>query len=703
MQRLKIAVFVSGLAAVVAQTLIIREGLSLFGGNELVSGILLCFWLVWVGVGSLIFTKLKLKLSPLVVFSSLLFILSVSAVFSVTFIRCAPKIFSLPFGEVVSLDKIIYVAIISLAPTCMVFGALFPAASKILKPEKVYLIEGLGSFFGGVVISFILIQILPPYGILLIVMCSLIFCALLIMNRKLLFLPFILLVLLTKIDDIELLLRKTQMGGQNIIGLKESRYGVITVTQSGPQVNFYTNGLYDFSYPDLYTSEEAVHYPLLLHESPKKVLLVGGGVGNCITQILKHHVDEITYCELDPLLFAMGEKYIGEQLKDIQNLDVIFGDARFFIKNTKKKYDVIIINLPNPVNVQLNRFYTKEFFAEAKRIINPHGILSVRITAPPDIISPIFGQLFNTVYKSLHLSFENILSLPVAKTTFIASDKQIGLEDLVDILKMRIQERNLDLIYVNDYFFDYNLIWEKLNYLKEQIEKSQGVLNTDLKPVCYYFTTILWGGVLSDTLKKGFITLFGLSPLLYLLPLIFVVLFFRRKAVIYLSVFSIGASEIATEVILIVLFQSVYGYLYGWIGAIIAFYMLGLAAGTLFYLKSPLIKGNLITILSQLEFMMSLYCVIIILLSFAKLPGTNLIIPLLIFIGGFLGGIQFPLSIGILKRERAGIVYGIDMLGSSLGALVTAVIFIPILGIVFTLVIFVILNLLVGIGLRTTV
>ena len=96
----------------VAQTLIIREGLSLFGGNELVSGILLCFWLVWVGVGSLIFTKLKLKLSPLVVFSSLLFILSVSAVFSVTFIRCAPKIFSLPFGEVVSLDKIIYVAMI---------------------------------------------------------------------------------------------------------------------------------------------------------------------------------------------------------------------------------------------------------------------------------------------------------------------------------------------------------------------------------------------------------------------------------------------------------------------------------------------------------------------------------------------------------------------------------------------------------------
>jgi predicted membrane-bound spermidine synthase len=58
------------------------------------------------------------------------------------------------------------------------------------------------------------------------------------------------------------------------------------------------------------------------------------------------------------------------------------------------------------------------------------------------------------------------------------------------------------------------------------------------------------------------------------------------------------------------------------------------------------------------------------------------------------------LSIAIISRERAGFVYGIDLIGSSLGALMTAMILIPILGIVFTLVIFGLMNLFVGIGLN---
>ncbi|KPJ73738.1 hypothetical protein AMJ52_03330 [candidate division TA06 bacterium DG_78] len=697
----KIAVFISGFAAVIAQTLIIREGLSLFGGNELVSGLLLCFWLAWVGIGSIVFTRLQLRIKPVLGYSLLLFLLSVFSVFSITIIRLAPHIFSLPFGEIISLDKIIFIALISLAPTCMIFGMLFPAASQLLKPEKVYLLEGIGSFFGGIIISFVLIQFLPSYGILLIMMCALIASGFSLINRKLILVTLCILPLFFKIGDIELALRKIQMGGQALIGLRESRYGVIAVTQSGTQVNFYTNGVYDFSYPDLYSSEEAVHYPLLLHGSPRSVLLVGGGMGNCITQIFKHpDVTEVTYCELDPLLFAVGEKYIGEHLHGYKNLTVIFGDARFFIKHTRKKYDIIIINLPDPVNAQLNRFYTVEFFAEAKRILNSDGILSVRITSPPDIISPIFGQLLNTVYRSLHVSFKNILVLPAAKTTYVATEQEIQLENIVNIIKMHMRERKLDLVYVNDYFFDYNFSWEKLAYLRGRVKESKGISNTDVKPVCYYFTNTLWGGM-PENLKRGFMTLFGLHPIWFLLPLIFIFLFFRRRSMVYVSVLAVGASEISTEVILIILFQIFYGYLYGWIGAIIACYMLGLAAGTLFYLKSSLMKNNLTILLSYLEFIVSIYCGVIILLSIAQLPGTNFIIPILIFIGGFLGGLHFPMSVAILKRETAGIVYGVDLFGSSIGALITTVIFIPILGIVFTLVIFILVNLLVGIGLRT--
>jgi len=66
-----------------------------------------------------------------------------------------------------------------------------------------------------------------------------------------------------------------------------------------------------------------------------------------------------------------------------------------------------------------------------------------------------------------------------------------------------------------------------------------------------------------------------------------------------------------------------------------------------------------------------------------------------------MGGLHFPLSIALLKRRNAGSVYSVDLIGSSLGALITAVIFIPILGIVFTLFLFFVFNAVVGVGLRT--
>lgn len=693
--------FFSGTAAVIAQTLMIRESIALFGGYELISGILLCFWLVWAGIGSFVYSKSKIRLTARASYTFLLILLSLFTVFSISFIRLTLSIFALPFGEIIPLGKVIIISFLSLAPTSFIFGALFPAASRLLEPEQVYFYEGIGSFCGGILLSFILVQILPTYGILLLVVCLLVTCAIAITSKKrLLIIPVLLLFVFVKINNIEWFLRSKQMPGQELVGLAESRYGVIAVTRSGTQINFYTNGVYDFSYPDLYSSEEAVQYPMLMHDAPRNVLLVGGGVSSCLEQILKHEPEHVTYLELDPHIIRIADPHIGKSIDAYDNVSVIFGDGRFYIKKTKEKYDVVIINLPDPVNVQLNRFYTTDFFAEVRRVLNENGILSIRITAPPDIISPLFGQLLNTVERSLKTSFKEVLILPAAKTTFLASDHKIESINVVNILKERTRERNLALQYVNEYFFDYNLTTEKMNYLKERVADSPAALNTDLKPVCYYYTMILWGGVVSESIREIFIKIFNANPFLFLLLFIPFPFFLRRRSIVYLSVFSIGASEISAEVILIILFQIYYGYVYSWIGAIIAFYMLGLALGTMFYMRSMLFRRSTRKVLSNVELVMGFYFAVILLISLVKIPGTALLIPFLVFFGGFMGGLHFPLSIAILKRRHAGTVYSVDLVGSSFGALITAVIFIPILGIVFTLFLFIVLNILVGTGLR---
>ena len=703
MKRASTVVFISGFAAVVAQTLIIREALALFSGNELVSGILLCFWLIWGGIGSIVFSSLRLKHNPARVYAILLGFLLILQVFSLCFIRLAPRIFTLPMGEVIDLGRIVLISLLTLAPVCMVIGALFPAASRILQPERVYLLEGLGAFVGGILFSFLLVMILPPFGIMLLSCIILMLVAVYFLQMaRLLWIPLLFLVVFIWIGSIEMYFRKVQMGDVDLVGLQESRYGVIAVTRSGDQYNFYTNGLYDFSYPDPYSSEEAVHYPLLLHPDPEHVLLVGGGIGHSIIEVLKHpSVDNITYVELDPELFDMGQEYLGESLSNSEKLTIIFGDARHYVKNAELEYDIVIVNLPDPVNAQINRFYTREFFRETNNILAPGGLLSVRVTAPPNIIGPLYGQLLRTVHNTLNTVFCNIVVLPAAKMTFIASNGMLTAEDIADTLSARINRRELEVVYVNEYYFRYDLSAEKIDYLNERIAGSAGSLNSDIKPVCYYFSSILWGGILSSSARKVFVGLFDIPMVFFLLPLLLVFFFYRRMSIVYVSILAVGASEISAEVILIVLFQVSYGYVYGWIGAIIACYMLGLAAGTLTYLKVPGLRIKPVRNLLKIEFSMGLYFAAIIAVVLIGLPYVNLLTAFLVFAGGFLGGMHFPLSIAALGGQRAGFVYGIDLVGSSIGALVTAMILIPILGIVFTLFIFVLMNCLVGVGLAT--
>lgn len=704
MQHVRITVFVSGVAAVVMQTILIREGLVLFGGYELVSGILLCFWLLWGGLGSFLGTRLRGSLGILGQrYAVLLLLLCVCSALSLMGMRYALRIFALPFGEVMSIENILLISCIVLAPVCLLFGALFPVAAHILTPEGVYLLEGIGAFLGGIIITFILLPLVSPFGILLLTIIIISMCVFVMVGkRKLIFVPIVLLSVFFKIGDIETFFRQSQMPGQRLIDVRESRYSLISVTRSASQINFYTNGIYDFSYPDDYSTEEAVHYPLLLHQEPRSVLLIGGGVANCVAQILKHpSVREVTCVELDPMIIAMGREHVDERFGNDSRLKIVLGDARLFVKRTKNVFDCVIINVPDPVNAQINRLYTVEFFSELSRVIHQDGVVSIRLTAPPDIISPLFGQLLNTVNMSLAASFPHTLALPAAKTTFIGSKFPIDRNHIVDILKQRSAERDLNLKYVNEYYFDYNLQNRKISYLNDRLQQSGGHLNTDVHPVCYYYSTMLWGGVISGMLRSLFLWLFSINPLFFLVPLLLVFPFYGKRSLVYVSVYAVGATEISAEVILIVLFQTLYGYLYGWIGVIIAFYMLGLTAGTWFYVGSFFIRHARIRTLSSVQFTMSGFLLLIVLITALRPPGIYLFIPILVFFGGFLGGVHFPMSIGIMKRRSAGVIYGLDLIGSGVGALLTAVILIPVIGIIYTLLVFVVLNLLVGIGLRT--
>jgi len=209
--------------------------------------------------------------------------------------------------------------------------------------------------------------------------------------------------------------------------------------------------------------------------------------------------------------------------------------------------------------------------------------------------------------------------------------------------------------------------------------------------------------------------------IIYLLATITLALLWRARksfsAPLLWAVSVTGFSEIALEIILILAFQIIYGYLYYKIGMIITAYMIGLALGgwtiitVLGRIKRPL--RSLLVVQAGVGLYALGVLLLILCLHQEIFPPflSNLLetlFPFLTLLAGFLGGVHFPLANKIYLGDRqdigtiGGLINGVDLLGSAAGALVISVILLPIMGIQKGIYVIIALNLsailVVGIG-----
>jgi predicted membrane-bound spermidine synthase len=98
-------------------------------------------------------------------------------------------------------------------------------------------------------------------------------------------------------------------------------------------------------------------------------------VNGSLAQALEHSsIRRVDYVELDPTVLQLARRYFPEEWPRLEadpRVHVHNMDGRLYIKTTAQKFDVIIVNLPDPQTAQLNRFYTAEFFREAVAPIRP--------------------------------------------------------------------------------------------------------------------------------------------------------------------------------------------------------------------------------------------------------------------------------------------------------------------------------------------
>jgi len=145
--------------------------------------------------------------------------------------------------------------------------------------------------------------------------------------------------------------------------------------------------------------ENLIHPALTAHAAPKTVLIIGGGDGGSSEEALKHpSVERVTLVELDAQVVEVAKAHLQKVhhgVFDNPRLQLIIADGLKFVAETDEKYDLIVLDLPDPVGPAAV-LYEAAFFAGCKRALAPGGVLTLHMGSPvsrPDHVRDIYRRL----------------------------------------------------------------------------------------------------------------------------------------------------------------------------------------------------------------------------------------------------------------------------------------------------------------------
>ena len=687
-------------------------------------GLALWAWLIWTGLGSLLGGRLAVNRQiSRNLLTQLLAWLAVSFPLTVIVTRALPSLLGWPTGVAPSPGSLGLWYILLSGPFCFISGLFFPLACTWLRARqeaaglvgRAYGLDALGMCFGGVLLQVLLLGRLDSLwlalGFGLAVLVPLVF---ILMGRPrrpwVLFFTLIIVAggILAGGSRLPEASRRWQWPRRTVLAVTETPYSVWTATREAEQISFAANGLWFFSYPDPQTAEEQVHYALLQHPQPERVLLLGSGVAGLSAEILKTPtLTRVDYVELDPQLITLARQILPpEALQPFQDprLRVVYEDGRRFIRQSGDSYDVIIMALPEPRNALLNRFYTREFFAEVKARLTPDGVFSFGLAGSETSLSPVRARYLALAAATLRQVFPEVIVLPGLTWRFFASPQPGSLSSDPEVLLSRRQARGLDLLYVREYYLRANLSAPRRAYAGHILAQAGSEINTDLKPQGLFYGLLLTGAEENGLLSQGVLWLrqAGVGKLYATLALLVLALWAwslttrsrgRQTTCLY-SVFTMGLTVMGLEMVVLILFQLTLGYLYGQLGLLLAAFMAGLAGGS-YLTGGRLARGapaHTMALGSQggltlLMFTLALSLPWLLGWPYLREDGWGqLIFAVILISAGLLSGAVFAAQGELCQHHgaalslSAGRLYAVDLLGATLGTLGMSFLIIPCFG-----------------------
>lgn len=750
-----------GFTAIVTQIVLVRELLTTFSGNELAIGIFFANWLLLEALGSFGSGRIADRVRsgiPYYAFLQLFLALSFPVVIFLT--RIVKQLLGIIPGQGINILTLFYASLLLLIPLAIPDGAQFSFGCCMFGDEKkkkvtggasligkVYIYEAIGSLVGGVAGTYICLQHLNAFqtaGVLALFNISsalllLVFVKpkkntrrrsppLLTLTASLLLITTIVLFPLGGVNYLQTRSVSSQWPDYQVQDHRNSIYGNVTVLKRFDQLNIMSNGMVfsTIPTPDIAFIEEFAHLSLLSHPKPEEVLLIGGGLGGLLREVIKHPLRLIDYAELDPLLIQMAQQYAPDfsaaETKD-SRLWMHSVDGRHFLRTTEKLYDLILINLPDPATLEINRFYTLEFFQLCRSRMKQDGIFCFLLPGSTSYLSQELIDLNGNIVQTLKHVFPHSQIIPGENNLILAASTPTITILQPEVMVKRMTDRNLKAQLLSDFHIHYKLSENRKKWYERELSKAAVMpANRDFHPTALFYDLLFWNSIHSPGFAKVFVCLKQLrfAHVVLVLFATFLLLFAlqrfetkKRRLVVYVPIIVTGVAGMGVDIVLVLTFQSFYGYIYHWIGLLIAAFMVGLTLGGMWMNNRLQDKLRYTfedsrTAFLQLELGMVLFTALLIcVLTFLNWMqnvefiwnSAQYILLVLNAVCGFLVGAEFPLASEIVLHQTgrhsqtAGSLYGADLVGSWVGGLFVTIVLIPVLGILSTCLLILLLNL----------
>jgi len=177
--------------------------------------------------------------------------------------------------------------------------------------------------------------------------------------------------------------------GEEVIFAKSTPYQRITITRGGDDLRLYLNNNLQFSSRDEYRYHEALVHPGLARlPNARRILVLGGGDGLAVREILRYpRIESITLVDLDPSmtrLFSTQEMLTRLNAGSLTapTVHVINGDAFTWLRENREVFDFIVADFPDPSNFSIGKLYTTAFYQRARSALAVDGAMVIQCTSP---------------------------------------------------------------------------------------------------------------------------------------------------------------------------------------------------------------------------------------------------------------------------------------------------------------------------------